>query len=147
MQKLLLLAASTILVLSSCASVPTGDPALDVKLKSFPPPPSNAASVYIFRDTAPLGYGAAAKRSVFIDNVKVGDTAPGYYIHRYVRPGQRAISVDSDYDANYVDLDVESGGVYFVEIYPRLTLTAAFGVKQVSEAEGKRGVLGANLTR
>jgi len=60
MQKLLLLAASTILVLSSCASVPTGDPALDVKLKSFPPPPSNAASVYIFRDTAPLGYGAAA---------------------------------------------------------------------------------------
>ena len=64
-----------------------------------------------------------------------------------MRPGQRAISVDSDYDANYVDLDVESGGVYFVEIYPRLTLTAAFGVKQVSEAEGKRGVLGANLTR
>ncbi len=140
MQKLLLLAQSTILVLSSCASVPTGDPALDVKLKSFPPPPSNTASVYIFRDTAPLGYGAAAKRSVFIDNVKVGDTAR--ILHpSHVRPGRQAISVDSDYDANYVDLDVESGGVYFVEIYPRLTLTAAFGVKQVSEAEGKREFL------
>ena len=92
--------------LASCATVPQGDATLDAKLKTFAPPPATKAGIYIYR---PGGIGTAVKRSLFIDDVRIGDS-PNFYYH-YVDPGVRTVTTNSEMGQNKAVVNAKGGKI------------------------------------
>lgn len=131
--------------LVSCASVPQGDVALDAKLKRFEPPGTTQAGLYIYRVGA---FGGAVKRSLYIDDERIGDSAPYFYYHRYVEPGLRTVMTNSEVGQNKVVIDAKGGENYFIKAYmlPGV-ITAGSALKQVDEAEGQEDVLKSKLAK
>lgn len=131
--------------LASCATVPQGDSALDAKLKTFAPPPATKAGIYIYR---PGGIGTAVKRSLFIDDVRIGDSAPNFYYHRYVEPGIRTITTNTEMGQNKAVINAEGGENYYFKAYMTMGLiTAGSDIVQVGSEEGRDGVLNSKLAQ
>lgn len=142
-QLILTIVASALL--ASCATVPQGDSALDAKLKTFAPPPATKAGIYIYR---PGGIGTAVKRSLFIDDVRIGDSAPNFYYHRYVEPGIRTITTNTEMGQNKAVINAEGGENYYFKAYMTMGLiTAGSDIVQVGSEEGRDGVLNSKLAQ
>lgn len=142
-QLILIIVASAFL--ASCATVPQGDSALDAKLKTFAPPPATKAGIYIYR---PGGIGTAVKRSLFIDDVRIGDSAPNFYYHRYVEPGIRTITTNTEMGQNKAVINAEGGENYYFKAYMTMGLiTAGSDIVQVGSEEGRDGVLNSKLAQ
>ena len=145
MMKRIITAVATLLLLASCATVPQGDMALDAKLKTFEPPPPSKAGIYIYRTG---GIGTAVKRSLFIDDVRIGDSAPNFYYHRYVDPGVRTVTTNSEMGQNKAVINAEGGENYYFKAYMTMGLiTAGSDVVQVGKEEGQAGVLKSKLAK
>jgi hypothetical protein len=140
-----LLIVITATFLASCATVPQGDPTLDAKLKTFAPPPATKAGIYIYR---PGGIGTAVKRSLFIDDVRIGDSAPNFYYHRYVEPGVRTVTTNSEMGQNKAVVNAQGGENYYFKAYMTMGLiTAGSDIVQVGSEEGQEGVLNSKLAK
>lgn len=134
-----------ILFTTACATVPEGDSSLDAKLKTFAPPPAEKAGIYIYRTG---GIGTAVKRSLFIDDVRIGDSAPNFYYHRYVDPGVRVVATNSEMGQNKAVINAEGGENYYFKAYMTLgVITAGSDIVQVGNDEGQEGVLKSKLAK
>ncbi len=129
--------------ISGCASVPMASINQDTAMKTFAPPSSDKAGLYIFRDTF---RGQGMKKKIYIDGVELAESANKVYFYIALTPGTHTISTADNYDNHKVTFTAESGKNYFAEQFIEMRLTDSLaGIKMVSDAAGKAGVLQSNL--
>ena len=129
--------------LNGCASVPMATVENDTARKSFPSPSPGTAGLYIYRNTS---LGGALKKDIFIDDVRVAETAPMTYFYFEVEDGIRKLSTESEFSPNDLIVDVEKGNNYFVRQSIRMgVFVGGADLELVSEEEGKKGVLECKL--
>ena len=125
--------------LAGCASVPMAPADTDKAKKEFTQPTEGKAGVYIYRNSS---FGSALKKTVTIDGLQVGETAPNTYLYRELAPGKHELSTESEFSDNTLTLDVQPGTHYFVQQYIKLgVFVGGAGLRTVSEDEGKKGVM------
>lgn len=130
-------------LLSGCASVPMADTSADAQAKQFVAP-ANAANLYIYRNET---FGAAVKMPVLVDGMAAGDTVAHTYILKQVAPGSHTITSKSENDAT-LTLSTEAGKNYYVWQEVKMGLLMARSkLSQVSEEEGKKGVMESKLVK
>ena len=130
-------------LLSGCASVPMADATADAQAKQFVAP-KDAANLYIYRNET---FGTAAKMPVLVDGSAVGDTVAHSYILKQVPPGSHTITSKSENDAT-LTLSTEVGKNYYVWQEVKMGLLMARSkLSQVSEEEGKQGVMESKLVK
>lgn len=135
-KSLLATAAIFATVLTGCASVPTADPALDAKFKEFKSPEEGLAGLYLYRKTTP--FGAALKKTLYVDKKEVGETAIGTYFYFQVKPGEHEIATESEFSPNAIKVSCEEGKNTYVEQYIKLGLfVGGANLKQVDEAKAQ----------
>ena len=129
--------------LNGCASVPMATVENDTARKTFPSPSPDTAGLYIYRNTT---LGGSLKKDLFIDGVRVAESAPMTYFYFEVEDGMRKLSTESEFSPNDLIVDVEEGNNYFVRQSIRLGLfVGGADLELVSEEEGKKGVLECKL--
>ncbi|MDN7126921.1 DUF2846 domain-containing protein [Pseudidiomarina sp. 1APR75-33.1] len=106
------------LTLSGCASVPLESAENSAAAKAFDAPTGNNAGLYIYRDSS---FGGALKKSVWLDEKCVGETAPNIFFHLDVEGDrQHTLSTESEFSPNDLVLETESGKNYFVRQYIKM---------------------------
>jgi hypothetical protein len=121
-----------------CVTVPLADAAQDAVAKQFQPPAAGESSIYIVRASAAVRRQASA---ISLDGHPVADLGPFTYVVARVHPGHHTISVSADKKAK-IDLNVETGKLYFVETgLSLLFFTIDSKLKLLDEAEGRSLVL------
>ena len=144
-KKLLCAAALGVALLSGCASVPMASNEKDQALKAFPNPPQDQAGLYIFRDSS---LGPALKKTVKVDGEVIGETAINTYFYRTLTPGEHVLATESEFSDNTLTLNAEAGKNHFVRQYIKFgVFVGGANLEQVSEAEGRKGVLETELAR
>ncbi len=136
-----LVLAATLALLAGCASVVPMAPAdQDAASKTFRAPSAGMAGVYLYRDNSFVG--KALKKRLSIDGVAIGETAPGVFFHREVKPGKHVIATQAEFGENTVELNAEAGKNYFFQQYIKMgTFKGSAGIQAVSEEQGKDAVL------
>nr|WP_240037870.1 DUF2846 domain-containing protein [Aeromonas sobria] len=130
-------------LLSGCASVPMADATADAQAKQFVAS-KDAANLYIYRNET---FGAAIKMPLLVDGSAVGDTVAHSYILKQVTPGSHTITSKSENDAT-LTLSTEAGKNYYVWQEVKMGLLMARSkLSQVSEEEGKQGVMESKLVK
>lgn len=108
MKKLLLTAVITTVFLSGCASVPMESSLENNAAKEFKVPTPETAGLYIYRDNS--HFGAALKKSVWIDGECVGETAKGVFFYQELEGNkEHTISTESEFSPNDLVMYLESG--------------------------------------
>lgn len=90
----------------------------DQKAKQIAPPPKGFSGLYIYRD-AFLSGGRILKKSIYIDDKLIGETAHGVYFYKKIKPGKHKISTESEFSNNDININTKSGKNYFIEQYIR----------------------------
>jgi Protein of unknown function (DUF2846) len=130
------------LALAACAQPnetppPMAAPAMMPSASLPGPAEPSLARIYFYRDTGT--YLHPAWTAVWLNGAKVGDSAPGTYFYRDVRPGTYTVKASSEqpYAAQYETATVVAGTTNFVKIYP----VEGYGVSAgVSAASGHHDV-------
>jgi hypothetical protein len=92
-------------------------------------------------------FGAAVKMPLLVDGVAVGDTVAHSYILKQVTPGSHTITSKSENNAT-LTLSTEAGKNYYVWQEVKMGLLMARSkLSQVSEEEGKQGVMESKLVK
>ena len=111
--------------------------------KAFPAPSDGMSGIYIFRDSS---FGAALKKTIYIDKKPIGETAPNTYFYHEVAAGQHTLSTESEFSENDLKIDTVIGRNYFVDQNIKMGLfVGGANLKLVSEEDGKKGVLKCKL--
>ncbi len=128
-------------VLTGCASVvPMAPKDQDAASKTFSAPSTNMAGVYIYRDNS--HFGKALTKTLSIDGVAIGETAPGVYFHREVTPGEHTLATQAEFGENTIKFNAEAGKNYFFQQYMKWgTFKGSAGIQAVTEEVGKQNVL------
>lgn len=122
MKKLVLLA-----VLCGCVTVPMARRDLDESAKILKPPP-DAANVYVYR-TSSL-FGIAVTLAVYLDEVWVGNLAPGTFTMLTVRPGEHKLLAKRE-GSSELTLVVEPGRNYYAKT--SLTWSPGAAIEMVTD--------------
>ncbi|RMD60514.1 DUF2846 domain-containing protein, partial [Candidatus Parcubacteria bacterium] len=138
MKRLLLFAClSALLGLTGCASVPKeSDYSKVAHIKAFPPPGTNKAGLYIFRDSY---LGSALKKDIWVDNDCVGESAPNTFFYVTVAGNKRhTIATESEFSPNTLSILTQSGKNYFVRQYIKMgVFVGGADLEVVPENEAK----------
>jgi hypothetical protein len=127
-----------VVTVSGCASVPMASSEQDAIRKTFQAPSDGMAGLYIFRDSS---YGAALKKSVYIDGKPIGETAPNTFFYRVVPPGPHTLSTESEFSENDLKVDTQADTNYFIDQNIRMgVFVGGASLKVVSEEAGKKAV-------
>ncbi|NME03796.1 DUF2846 domain-containing protein [Aeromonas sp. DNRA1] len=119
------------------------DATADAQAKQFVAP-KDAANLYIYRNET---FGTAVKMPLLVDGSAVGDTVAHSYILKQVTPGSHTITSKSENDAT-LTLSTEAGKNYYVWQEVKMGLLMARSkLSQVSEEEGKQGVMESKLVK
>ena len=97
---------AALLLLGGCASVPMAPKEQDALRKAFPVPSDGMSGIYIFRDSS---FGAALKKTIYIDKKPIGETAPNTYFYHEVAAGQHTLSTESEFSENDLKIDTVIG--------------------------------------
>lgn len=125
--------------LSGCASVPMAPKEQDAAAKQFVVPDGEKAGLYIFRNSS---FGAALKKLITLDGVALGQTAPMTYFYKDIAPGKHIIKTEAEFGDNQLEFVAEKGKLIFLRNYIKMgTFVGSANIEQVSEADGKSGVL------
>jgi len=118
-----------------------GDPKQDAALKEFSTKPS-VAGVYVYRNES---FGGAVTMSVDVDGKVLGKTGPNTFLYREVSPGKHTVTSEAE-NSDSVTFKAVAGKLYYFwqEVKMGL-LSARTKLHQVSDVEGKKGVLETNL--
>lgn len=145
MNKVLLAMVVSISLLSGCASVQMESSADSNKAKEFNSPGPNKAGVYVYRkDTH---FGAALKKSVWLDNECIGETAKGvFFYHEVDGDKDHTVSTESEFSPNDLVVNMRSGMLYFFEQYLKMGLfVGGAGVEQKDATTGKNELAELNM--
>lgn len=135
---ILLVMAVSISLMSGCASVQMESNADSNFAKEFNAPEEGKAGVYVYRkDTH---FGAAIKKSVWIDKECIGETAKGvFFYHEVDGDKEHVISTESEFSPNDLMIKMKSGMLYFIEQYIKMgAFVGGAGVEQKDEETGKK---------
>jgi hypothetical protein len=125
--------------LTGCASVPMESKEQDSAAKQFVAPEGEMSGVYIFRNS---NFGAALKKLISLDGNPLGQTAPMTYFYKDIAPGKHTVTTQAEFGNNQIEFIAEKGKFVFIRNYIKMgTFVGSANVEQVSEAEGKNGVL------
>jgi len=126
-------------MLGACASVPMAPPEQDAASKTFAPPPAGRSGLYVFRNSF---VGKALKKAVYLDGRMIGETANAVFFHRYIPPGNHALSTESEFSNNSLTFTAQEGRNHFFRQYIKMGLfVGGANLEPVSEEEGKEEVL------
>ncbi len=132
-----ILFASAVL-LGGCATVPMGSGEADQKAKTFAQPSNDKAGLYIFRDSM---LGAAITKQIGIDGQVIGLSAPETYFHVYATPGKRALSTQSEFSDNTLEVNLEGGKNHYVRNYIKLgVFVGGANFELVEESEAQKAI-------
>ena len=140
MKKILLITAVSISFLSGCASVPMELEANSKLAKEFNSPGIDKAAVYIYREDT--HFGAALKKSVWIDRECIGATAKGvFFYHEVIGDTEHTISTESEFSPNDLVISMKSGRMYFFKQYLKMGLfVGGAGLEQKDVETGKKEI-------
>ncbi len=135
-----LILIATIALLAGCAAtVPMAPKEQSSANKTFKAPPTNMAGVYIYRDNS--AFGKALTKTLSIDGVAIGESAPGVFFHREVKPGEHTLATQAEFGENTLKLNAQAGKNYFFRQYMKWgTFKGSANIEAVSEEVGKQGV-------
>lgn len=126
-----------------CAKVPMAPVEQDVALKEFNPPSNDNSSIYVYRNCF---VGAALKKTVYLDNKAIGESAENVYFHTLTSPGSHVLSTESEFSENDLPIETEGGKNYFVEQYIKMgVFVGGANLRLVDEETGKKNVLECGL--
>ena len=126
-----LLAIGAVVLLATCAGVPTAPDNAPGSTQTYQPP-EGKANIYIVRPFSFLG--AVNLAQVFVDGKLLGSIGVGTYFVVAVDPGQHSVvATDPQWNAK-VKLTAESGKNYFC------SLAIGFSLDQLDEKAGEKTV-------
>lgn len=133
MVKNLVVAASILMLVTGCASVPMESKEASEHAKRFDQPAEGNAGLYVYRNT-PAGH--ALKKDIWIDGECLGESASDVFFHTEV-PGDKeyTISTESEFSPNSLQLLMERGKNYFVRQYLKLGVFVGGADLEVIEPE------------
>jgi hypothetical protein len=127
------------MLFSGCASVPMTSAEDDVSAKKFSIPEGEKSGLYVFRNSH---FGAALKKLISLDGKPLGQTAPMTYFYKEIVPGKHTLTTQAEFGDNQIEFFAEKGKLIFIRNYIKMgTFVGSANVEQVSEEEGKSGVL------
>ena len=136
--KKLITSIALLALLVGCASVKMEDKAASERAKQFAQPSSGRAGLYVYRDST---FGAALKKSVWVDDKCIGESAPNVFFYTEVAPGNRKVSTQSEFSPNDLALMVEAGKNYFVRQFIKMgVFVGGAGLESVPEEQGRAAV-------
>jgi opacity protein-like surface antigen len=113
-------------------------PEQDAASKLFQPPPAAQAGMYVFRDSS---LGGRLKKTVKIDGVSIGRTAPNVFLHRLVQPGSHTLATESEFSDNDLEFEAQAGeNHYFRQSIKMGLLVGGARLSPVDQEAGRRGV-------
>ncbi|OYU45302.1 MAG: hypothetical protein CFE44_08225 [Burkholderiales bacterium PBB4] len=139
MKIIVVLAVSSSLLFSGCASVQMASKAESAKAKEFTAPKQGNAGVYLYRNSFA---GKALKKDLWIDGKCIGESAPDVFFYTEVEGGKiHKIDTESEFSPNTLELMLEAGKNYFIRQFIKLgVFVGGAGVEQISEEQGKADV-------
>jgi hypothetical protein len=140
--KLLKLAAIiSAFYLSGCATVPTETAENAAIAKEFSLTSQNNAGIYVYRVSTP--FGAALKKDIWVNDECLGQSASGVFFYKEVEGDkEHIVATESEFSANEIALETESGKMYFVEQYLKMgAFVGGAGLEYVSSEKGKKEVM------
>lgn len=141
MKKLILLFISLFLI--GCAGGPKATQEQDTQAKKFIAPTDNTANLYIYRNES---FGGAINMDILIDNVRIATTGPDTYIMANLEAGKHKIEGVAAEGTSILNVDLQPNTNKFVWQEVKMGVFAARNLlKEVSEKEGKAGVLESQL--
>jgi hypothetical protein len=145
MTRLLSLSIVAILVLiaSGCASVSKAPSDKSEAAKSFTAP-ENKGSVFLYRTGRAVG--AAGQLAVKVNGIDAGGTGPGTFFRWDFSPGTYTFLSSTKESSATVQLEVETGQVYFIRQDARLGIDSGrVTMKKVDSKKGMKEVQGCKL--
>lgn len=127
------------LLFAGCATVPMEVKELSDKAKEFNPPSAGNAGLYIYRASGP---GTALKKDIYVDDKCIGESAPNIFFYEEVTGGQQhKLSTESEFSANDLLVNTESGRNYFIEQYIKMgVFVGGANLMIVDDEKGKKRV-------
>ena len=144
MKSILIATVVAISFLSGCASVPMDTPEKDKLAKEFNSPSEGNSGLYIYREN---GLGAALKKSIWVNDKCVGESAQSVFFYEEVIGGQEhKVSTESEFSPNDLLVKTEPGKNYFINQYIKMgVFVGGANLKLVDENKGKEKVSQLNL--
>lgn len=137
------LMVTTVLLITGCASVPMESAVSDKARKEFSAPSDGKSGVYIYRNSS---LGGVLKKTLTIDGVIIGESAPNTYFYKELLPGSHEVATESEFSDNKIVVDFQKGVNYFIQQYIKIGIfVGGAGLRLVSEEEGRKGVLESKL--
>jgi hypothetical protein len=139
MKCLPLLVIATSMLVTGCASVNMAPKEDSTKAKQFALPTGNNAGLYVYRNSF---FGKALKKDIWIDDKCLGESASDVFFYTQVEGGKSIkVSTESEFSANDLMVQVDSGKNYFVRRYIKIgALVGGAGVELMSEQQGKTDI-------
>lgn len=140
------LALIATVLITGCASVDMAPKADSEQAKTFKAPSAGKAGIYVYRNSS---FGAALKRSLWVDGQCLGESAPQVFFYTEVDGGKtHKIDTESEFSANTLELTSEAGKHYFVRQYIKMgVFVGGAGLEQIPEEQGKADVAQLNLAK
>ncbi len=91
--------------------------------KTFPVLKKGMSGVYIWRPD--IIFASGAKRSIYIDEQEIGQSARGVYFYKQIPYGKHLISTMSEFGRNHLDIYMKSKRNYCIRQYLRLGVFGA----------------------
>jgi hypothetical protein len=118
-----------------------GDPAADRAAKEFAVA-ADKGGIYVYRNE---NFGAAIKMEVAVDGEVLGSTGAKTYLFKEVEPGAHTVTSKAE-NTSSIEVDVAPGSLAYIWQEVKLgVLVARSKLQQVSEEQGRKGVLESKL--
>lgn len=143
MRPVLLLILIALQAFVGCATVSTESEEVSTNAKNFDPLEDKAV-VFLYRRGRMVGAGNATQ--IQVNSQAAGGLGPGTFFRWEVEPGKYTFFSSTSESSGTVALDVEAGGVYFVEVNTRVGVDSGrVTMNERDAATGKPQVEGLNL--
>ena len=142
MKKLLAVGlVSTLLV--GCAGGPKASKEEDQIAKQFISPTNGTSNLYIYRNEY---FGGGIDMDVYIDEQKVAITGPKTYIFQNLNAGEHKIESEAFEGKSILNIDMQPNKTHYIWQEVKMGVFGARNkLQEVSEEEGKKGVLESSL--
>lgn len=133
-------------LLVGCTSVPMESKEKSESAKSFNPPSSGNAGLYVFRSGS---FGGALKKDIWLNGKCIGESAPNVFFYEEIKGGvEHKLSTESEFSPNDLILKAVAGVNYFVRQFIKLgVFVGGAGLEAMSEDEGKKQVASLELAK
>lgn len=131
------------LLLSGCASVQLGDPALSASLKKFEKN-GEKAQIYVCRDSRT--FGMAIRPDIELDGKVIATVARSTFAYAEVMPGTHTLVAKSMEHDSKVSFTVKPGEQRFFQTWISMGILSGWGlIEEVDQAKGQSCVTDGEL--